>query len=237
MPQARTARILFAIFLACLVLAGLYILFFTQHGQLILQNPKHFRKAIQSDVQSWVQSHRVIAPSLFVLTYLLCGLSGLPVWWLQVLGGIAFGLLPAIALCSLSASATAVCGLCASRWILAEWFHTRVEAKLEKLRRVEKFLGHNGFLVVIAIRLLHTIPFGISNYILGLTEITIADVALGTFLGSAPAMTTYVTLGINPHQIHTWRFFIAIIAMHVVLLIPLLLRYLHPRWFKKFGVQ
>ncbi len=236
-PSRRFLRLLFALLLLALVGTGLYILFFTATGQLILQNPRHFRKSIEGDVRNWTAAHHVIAPTTFAAVYLLCGLSGLPVWWLQVLAGIAFGLLPGIVLSQLSASATAVTALCASRWLLGEWFHTRIESRLEKLRRVESFLGHNGFLVVITIRIIHTIPFGISNYLLGLTEITIMDVALGTFLGSAPAITFYVTLGINPHQVHTLRFLIAIIAMHLILLIPLILRYQRPQWFKKIGVE
>jgi len=36
--------------------------------------------------------------------------------------------------------------------------HEKIEARREKLRRLDERLGHNGLLVVMAVRLSHVIP-------------------------------------------------------------------------------
>ena len=69
------------------------------------------------------------------------------------------------------------------------------EAKHTRLRALDEKMGHNGLLIVMASRLMHFLPFGVSNYLFGITRITLMDVILGTFLGNAPAIAFYVAVG------------------------------------------
>ena len=74
-----------------------------------------------------------------------------------------------------AAQISEVLSLALSRWLIGDWFLHRVADRMAKLRKLEENLGHNGLLVVMAIRLTHVVPFGISNYLLGLTTITLMD--------------------------------------------------------------
>jgi len=233
MPQGRNARIVALIILLCLLALGWWLLVFTQRGQLLIHDPHAFAR----DAHVWVHHHRIIAPAVLCALYVVLTVLAMPVWWLQVIAGFAFGIWMGIFWCDLAATLGAVCVLSISRWLAADWFHKKVEARMAKLRGIDHKLGHNGFLVVMLVRLSHVAPFALSNYMFGLIEISARDVAIGTMLGGLPSITATVMLGHNPHAYETLRFWAILLTMNVVLLAPVLLRYLRPGWFKKIGVE
>jgi uncharacterized membrane protein YdjX (TVP38/TMEM64 family) len=122
-----------------------------------------------------------------------------------------------------------------SRWIAADWFHKRIENRMEKIRKLDEMLGHNGLLVVITVRLIHVLPFGLCNYALGITQVSLLDIAIGTLLGHIPAISFYVGMG-TPY-FRDWRFFVVLASINVILLAPWLLRYFSSQRFKKIGVE
>ncbi len=98
-------------------------------------------------------------------------------------------------------------------------------------------MGHNGLLIVMAARLMHFIPFGVSNYLFGISRITLMDVVLGTVLGNAPAIAFYVAIGAGIHPFRNWRFMVGLTITNLILLVPVILRYWRPQWFKRIGVE
>jgi uncharacterized membrane protein YdjX (TVP38/TMEM64 family) len=188
-------------------------------------------------VNAWVNDHRMIAPGILFGAYVICAVLMLPVWWLQALGGYCLGLFWGIVWCELGAMVGATLSLILSRWLVGQWFRQRYESRMMKLHAVNEKLGHNGLLVVMAVRLCHVLPFGVSNYLFGLTRITVQDVAVGTFLGGLPAVAFAVALGYDWRLYHDWRLWVTLAAVNVALLLPLGLRYWKPQWFKRIGVE
>src|SRR5438552_1239326 len=180
-------------------------------------------------VQSWVHLHRVGAPLTYIAIYIVIALLALPLWWLQVMAGYTFGLIGGVIWSQIGATIAAPLILLLSRWLAADWFHRKIESKMERLRALDEKLGHNGFLVVMAIRLTHVMPFGLSNYALGLTKITMIDVIFGTLLGGIPTVTLYVTLGVGKHLLEDWRYIAGIATLNIALIIPVAVRYLRPQ--------
>jgi uncharacterized membrane protein YdjX (TVP38/TMEM64 family) len=88
-----------------------------------------------------------------------------------------------------------------------------------------------------AARLMHFLPFGLSNYLFGITRIKLAEVAAGTFLGTIPSISIWVLPGAGIHVRDNWWIMALIGLLNVLLLIPILLRYVKPEWFKKIGVE
>ena len=226
-------RMLLLIFLLCVIAAAVYALFFTDAGQQLRDDPhlagRHFR--------TWVQSHHLIAPAILLLLYILFTLSLMPVWWLQILAGYGFGLWLGIAYSLVGATLAAVASFAMARTLLADYVHTRFEARHARLRDLDEKMGHNGLLIVMAARLMHFLPFGISNYLFGLSRITLVDVFVGTILGNAPAIALYVAVGAGMHPFRNWRFMVALAITNVLLLVPVALRYWKPQWFRRFGVE
>lgn len=219
--------LLTAITLAAILLLG------TARGRQIIHHPQ----LIGQDVQLWTASHPYLAPLVIIGTYIAATLLLFPVWWIQVLAGCGFGMVWGIIWCDIAATLSASITLLLSRWLAIEWYHGKVEPRLQKIRRLDEKLGRNGFLVVMAVRLIHILPFSFSNYLFGLSRITLIDVALGTLLGNIPALTLYVTLGAAPHRVVTLEFILLLTSMSLILLTPLLLRYLFPNWFKRIGIE
>jgi uncharacterized membrane protein YdjX (TVP38/TMEM64 family) len=224
------------ILLAVLVIAivvGAWAMLGTETGSEFLHKPHAKGEAFRA----WVAGHRVIAPVVFVAVFIAMGSLALPVWWLQILAGYGFGLAMGVALSEIAATIAAVNGAAISRFLLGEWFHTRIESHAARLRALDEKLGHNGLLVVCLVRLMHFIPAGLSNYAFGLTRISFRDIAIGTLLGGLPAVTSFVTIGAARHLLKDWRYLTAIVGINVLLIGMLLARYLKPEWFRRFGVE
>jgi uncharacterized membrane protein YdjX (TVP38/TMEM64 family) len=230
---AKIIRLIVLILLVAAIITAAILLFTTETGKQILDDP---RKA-GADVRSWVEQHRLAAPLAYIGLYVLLVLLMLPVWWLQILSGIGFGLVWGVLFSQIGATIGATGALLLSRWLMGEWFHSNVEGRLKRLRDLDEKMGHNGLLVVMGVRLVHFMPIGLTNYLFGLTQITVIDVILGTMLGGLPTVAVWVGTGAGLHPWHNWRFLGVLIAMNVILLVPLILRYTRPQWFKKYGIE
>jgi uncharacterized membrane protein YdjX (TVP38/TMEM64 family) len=218
---AGIARVVAVTALLALILLASAALLFTQQGQLLLHNPRYLR----GDVAEFVARHPIDAPLLYLAVYIIFGILALPLWWLQILGGAAFGLPLGVAYTQLAATIGAVLAARFSHWLAAEWFH-RLESHVQRLRSLDKTFGKNAFLVVMAVRLAHVLPFGLTNYAFGLTTMRSRDVAWGTLLGGLPAVCTYVAVGVGGHPLSDWRYVVGIVILNAVLLVPLGAQYL-----------
>src|SRR5258706_13139820 len=148
-PKTRASlliRLALFILLIGLAICAWYVIFKTPFGQQ-LRNRRL--------VADWVRAHRVIAPLILVVAYVLLSVLMLPVWWIQALAGYCFGLVMGILWCEIGAVIGAVISLLLSRWLVGEWFRERFESRMAKLHRINEKLGHNGLLVVMGVRLCH----------------------------------------------------------------------------------
>jgi uncharacterized membrane protein YdjX (TVP38/TMEM64 family) len=229
MARPTALRLITLILLVLLAIASAVFLFATEHGHNLRHHP--------DTLQHWVRDHRTFMMIAFVLTYLVMGILAMPVWWLQILSGYCFGLIGGIAMSQISYTLAAMATRNLSHWLAGEYVHEKLESRREKLRRLDEKLGHNGLLVVMAVRLSHVIPFGLSNYLFGLSRISTIDVAVGSLLGGMPAASLYATIGYDRHLFKDWRYDVSLVCVNLLLLLPLLLRYLQPQWFKRIGLE
>jgi uncharacterized membrane protein YdjX (TVP38/TMEM64 family) len=200
-------------------------LFFTTNGRAARHDPKQ----AAADVRGFVHDHPVESAAGYVTVYVALGTLCLPVWWLQLGAGVAFGLGEGV---GLSLAASAVGATVTARladWFAGEWFHKKFEAGHARLKRLDQWLGHDGLSTVMAIRLTHVAPFGLSNIALGLLRIRLRDLFLGTLLGNIPAVAVYVGMGAGHDLRHDRGFDGAVVAVNVCLLVPLVGRYLMRR--------
>lgn len=219
--------------LALLLAAALWFLFFTPQGQEFRGN----RKEMMADARALVQRHPLTAPLLYLGVYLLFAVLALPVWWLQILSGVGFGLWFGTLWSVIGATIGSAITVHLSRIIAGDWFHARVEPRLHRLRKLDEHLGHNGLLLVMSARLVHVLPMGACNYAFGLIRMPMVDVVLGTLLGSVPAIAFWVGEGAGYHPWHNGKFLAVLGVINVLLLLPLIVRYLRPEWFRKIGVE
>jgi len=233
MSRKAILRLVLVLAMVALVIGVIYVLYWTPVGARVRENPKKLRV----EFREWVQAHRVIAPAAFILLYVVVSLCLIPVWWLGLLAGFGFGLGFGLVWAPI-ASAAGACGcFLVSRVLLAEYFQKKFEARHAKLRELDEKMGHNGLLIVMAARLMHFLPFGPSNYLFGITRITLLEVGIGTLLGNLPAISVWVLAGAGIRMRDNWWLMALIGLLNILLLVPILLRYLKPQWFKKIGVE
>lgn len=219
--------------LAVLIVLAVRELFFTHFGWEL----RHHPRAAEAQVHAWVGDNYLLALGAFLLAYVALAVLLLPVWWLQILGGAGFGIVLGTAWSLTGAVVGSLISVLLARWLAADWFQGKVEAHRERLRRLDEKLGHNGLLVVMAVRLVPVVPYSVCNYLLGVTRVSLIDVALGTVLGSPPHVIVSVTAGANPHLLKDWRFWLAVGASAVLVSTPIILRYRKPEWFQKHGIE
>ena len=216
-----------------LFFASIWFFFRTEAGRQIRGDPR----TATTQVRRVISQHPVTSRLGYYTLYVCLGVLTLPIWWLQILAGIGFGLYEGT-LYSLLASTTGVTlSVALTRWIAIDWFHQKFESRMAKLQKLDETLGHNGLLFVMTIRIIPGLPFGLLNYALGLSSASYVDVILGTFLGAIPPIMVHVGLGTDYLILKNGRFDLAVVGITLVLLMPLILRYLRPGWFKKIGVE
>src|SRR2546423_13526107 len=115
-PKALSRLLLLALLL-CLIGVALYVLFFTSLGERIREDPRRLGR----EFRQWVDAHKLIAPLTFIGIYVIATLCLLPVWWLQVLAGIAFGLWLGVAYSLAGAILAAMASVLVSRTLLADY--------------------------------------------------------------------------------------------------------------------
>jgi uncharacterized membrane protein YdjX (TVP38/TMEM64 family) len=217
---ARIARIAAVSGLVTLIALAVCLLMFTEKGQILLHDPRK----LHSDVVNFVKARPVTAPVIYLGVYTVFGVLSLPIWWLQLFAGMAFGLPLAVLYSEVASTISAVLAARFANWLAADWFH-RLESHLAKLRKMDETFGKNGLLVVMAVRLCHVLPFGLSNYAFGLTTMKPRDIALGTLLGGLPAIITYASLGLGGKPLEDWRFVTGLVILNAILVIPVAVQY------------
>jgi hypothetical protein len=65
----------------------------------------------------------------------------------------------------------------------------------------------------------------------------VIDVVIGTLLGGLPVVTWWVAIGSGLRPWDNWQLLVFLGALHVVLLMPIVLRYLKPQGFKRYGIE
>ena len=198
---------------------------------VLLKTPLGARLKDRQLVLNWVGRHPFASPLALVGIYILFAILMLPVWHIQLAAGYGFGLIRGIVWCTTGAMIGGVIALLLSRWLVGDWFRDRYESRIARLHAINEKLGHNGLFVVLGVRLCHILPFGLSNYLFGLTRITAMEVFLGTLGGGVPSIGAWVIVGAE--RAKEWGPWIVLAIINGVMLVPLGLRYFKPNWFKK----
>jgi len=149
------------------------------------------------DFTIWIASLGVWGVIAFGVLYVVATLLLAPGSVMSIAAGVAFGLwgLPLVLV-----SATTGAGL--AFLIARHLAHDRVAAALEghpKFKAVGKAIDEEGWKVVGLVRLSPQIPFAVTNYFFGITNVGFWPFVITTAIGVMPATFIYVNLGAMGH--------------------------------------
>jgi uncharacterized membrane protein YdjX (TVP38/TMEM64 family) len=167
------------------------------------------------------------APLVFLALHVIASLVFVPRSLLGVAAGLVFGMWWGLFWAALGSVIGAMAGFLLARYLHAGLFDLAQWRRLSTvLARVER----GGWRMVTLFRLVPVIPHSLSNYALGLTQLRLADYALGSLLGQLPLTIAAVELGAAGERAMrgatdwVWPTAIGLAALALTVLIPALMR-------------
>jgi uncharacterized membrane protein YdjX (TVP38/TMEM64 family) len=133
-------------------------------------------------------------PVCFVVLYAIVCLLLLPGSVLTAAGGFMFGVVWGAVTASLGATLGATAAFLIARWILRGWIEHWFPAH-PKFRAVDRAIGRQGFTVVFLTRLSSLLPYDLSSYLFGLTNVPLGRYVLATWLGRLPETLLWAYVG------------------------------------------
>ena len=131
------------------------------------------------------------APLAVSLIYVVAGFLMFPVTVLIVATGLAFGAAYGFAYALLGAELSALATYAAGHYL----GHGAVDRLSgQAVARASRFLGRQGLLAIVTLRIVPVAPFTVVNLVAGASHIRLRDFALGTFLGMLPGTIALVVL-------------------------------------------
>lgn len=175
MPKLKQSLILLAIF--CIIATGI--------GVLAIDN-------VDRQLQIWLETMGVFAPVIYIVLYTVGTLLILPSTPLNLTGGAIFGIWWGTLWTTLAALVAAIATFAFTRTIGRELVTQKLAGRW---RAVDAEIRQGGLFYLFAIRLLPIIPYGIVNFVAGLTSIKFKDYLIGTLLGTLPGVLPFVMMG------------------------------------------
>lgn len=132
---------------------------------------------------------------LFAVAYVGATLIAMPVSLLTAAAGFAYGPLVGAALTLPISVGGATLAFLLGRSLLKR----RMEAALARSPRLRALAGHGaehrGFSLVLSMRLAMIFPFGVLNFVLGATKLSVRDFFFASLVGCIPSTLFYAYLG------------------------------------------
>jgi len=142
----------------------------------------------------WAQAHSVLGGVCFVLAYTACLVLMLPAAGLSVLGGALFGFYRGAALVWLGSVLGQTLAFWVARYVFRELVSHQLLAKWPRFAHIDRALQHEGWRVICVLRLSPIVPHTVTNYVLGVTAVTLWTYTWSSALYVIPytVLTVYV---------------------------------------------
>jgi uncharacterized membrane protein YdjX (TVP38/TMEM64 family) len=176
MPKLKNSLVILVIF--CAVATGI--------GVLVIGGID------RQQLQKWLEGMGIFAPAIYIVLYTVGTLLILPSTPLNLTGGAIFGILWGTLWTTIAALVAAIAAFAFTRTIGRELVSHKLAGRWSA---VDAEIRQGGLFYLFAIRLLPIIPYGIVNFVAGLTSIKFKDYLIGTLLGTIPGVLPFVMMG------------------------------------------
>ncbi len=134
-------------------------------------------------------------PAAFVLAYVVLTSLLLPSTPVALSAGAVFGPLRGAVVVSIASVVAAAVSFGVGRWLGHHHMARRIE-RYPKLRAIYHAMGReHGWKVVVAVRLAHAAPFGVQNYLFGMSPTRFWPYLLATWMTMLPGAIFYAYIG------------------------------------------
>lgn len=194
-------------------------------GALALLPAFAFSGTSSQGLQAMIASFGIFAPMAYIALFALLPVVFFPVAVLAVAGGLLFGLGLGSVYTLIGAAINCALMFFLSRTVGRSKIQTLVEQRVSPVwqERLKLASGRNGFFLLILLRLIPAVPYGLINYAFGLSEMCFWPYMLASVIGIIPGTVVFLNLGdkaLDPASPSFWlavALLVALIAVSVLL--------------------
>jgi len=148
---------------------------------------------LQSILQ-WIDSLGTAAPVMFIFIYIIASVLLISGAIITLGAGVLFGVIKGSILVSIGSTLAATASFIIGRYFVREWVAKQIESK-PKFKAIDAAVAKEGWKIVGLTRLSPLFPFVFLNYAFGLTQVSLKDYVLASWIGMMPGTIMYVYIG------------------------------------------
>jgi len=143
---------------------------------------------------AWISDLGPWGPVFFIVFYILATVLFLPGLIPTMAAGLLFGVFKGTLLVSISSISGATIAFLIGRYLAREWVAGKIRGS-QKFEAIDVAVAQEGWKIVGLTRLSPLFPFNLLNYAFGLTQVSLKDYFLASWLGMLPGTVMYVYIG------------------------------------------
>ena len=153
----------------------------------------YINSALQSTLE-WIDSLGVWRPVIFIGIYILAAVALVSGAVLTLGAGVLFGVVQGTLYVSIASTLGATAAFLVGRYVARGWVAKRIESK-PKFKAIDAAVAKEGWKIVGLTRLSPVFPYVFLNYAYGVTQVSLKDFFLASWIGMMPGTVMYVYLG------------------------------------------
>jgi uncharacterized membrane protein YdjX (TVP38/TMEM64 family) len=145
----------------------------------------------------WIESLGVWGIVAYIGIYVLASVLLISGAVLTLGAGFAFGIIKGSVLVSVASTTAATVAFLIGRYLARGWVAKQIEQQ-PKFKAIDSAVAREGWKIVGLTRLSPVFPFVFLNYAFGITQVSLRDYVLASWIGMMPGTVMYVYLGYLP---------------------------------------
>lgn len=153
----------------------------------------------------WFENHFYQGTALYVIIFVAMTVFFLPTTFLNLGGALIFtkfkgptiGFILTTFLIIFSSVLGGVIGFVIGRFFIRNWIRKHLTRRIKLFRAIDLGLKHNGFKMVVLMRMTPIMPHNLFPYIMSVTSLRIKDFITGSCAGMFPNTCIYVYIGMQ----------------------------------------
>jgi len=145
----------------------------------------------------WIEGLGAWGAIAFIAIYILASVFLISGAVLTLGAGFTFGVVKGSILVSVASTLAATVSFLVGRYIARGWVSKQIEEK-PRFKTIDSAVAKQGWKIVGLTRLSPVFPFVFLNYAFGVTQVSLRDYVLASWIGMMPGTVAYVYLGYLP---------------------------------------
>lgn len=143
---------------------------------------------------NYIESLGNLGAIAFILLYIICSLLLISGAILTLSAGLIFGVIKGSIIVSIASTLAATFAFLVGRYLLRNWVEKQIE-KQPNFKAIDLAVNKEGWKIVSLTRLSPLFPFVFLNYAFGVTQVSLRDYVLASWIGMMPGTIMYVYIG------------------------------------------